>query len=116
MNQQGQIVDFNPAAEKTFGYRKDDVIGKPVADIIIPARLRAAHWKGLARFNETREGPVLGKRIEMPARRSDGTELPVELAISSTPLEGGAYFFTAYLRDITERKRAEESLSFLAAI
>ena len=116
MDQQGRIVDFNPAAEKTFDYRKGEVIGKAVADVIIPERFRESHWKGLARFMAAREGPVLGRRIEMPALRSDGTEFPAELAIAATRLEGGEFFFTAYLRDISERKRAEESSSFLASI
>ena len=116
MDQGGRIVDFNPAAEKTFGHRREEVIGKSVAETIIPPRMRQAHMDGLARYNQTGEGPVLGKRIELPALRADGSEFPAELAITSTPLEGGAVFFTAYLRDITERKRAEESLSFLAAI
>ena len=116
MDDRGNIVDFNPAAEKTFGRQKEDVIGKAVADVIIPERFREAHWQGLARFCQTKQGPVLGRRIEMPALRADGTEFPAELAIASTALEGNKFFFTAYLRDITERKRAEESASFLASI
>jgi PAS domain S-box-containing protein len=116
MNQDGKIVDFNPAAEKLFGRRRESVIGQTVADTIIPARLRSAHWAGLARFKESGQSQIVGRRIELPALRSDGTEVPVELAISSTPLPGGAVLFTAYLRDITERRRAEQSQSFLASI
>jgi PAS domain S-box-containing protein len=116
MDQAGRIVDFNPAAEKTFGRRRAEVMGRTVAETIIPPRLRGAHQEGLARFHDTGQGPVLGKRLEMPAIRADGSEFPVELAISATRLEGGSFFFTAYLRDITERKRAEERLSLLGAI
>jgi PAS domain S-box-containing protein len=116
MDQAGRIVDFNPAAETTFGYRREQVIGKTVAEIIVPERLRAAHIEGLARFMATGHGPVLGRRIELPALRADGSEFPAELAISSMPLEGGGFFFTAYLRDITERQRTEEARSLLAAI
>ncbi len=116
MDAEGRILDFNPAAEKAFGHRKQDVTGKTVAEVIIPERLRAAHAAGLARFKETGQSAILGRRIEMPALRADGSEFPVELAIAYTPVESGPVLFTAYLRDITERKRAEEALSLFAAI
>src|SRR5882672_77161 len=116
MDEEGRIVDFNPAAERVFGYRRDEVIGQPLAEKIIPERLRAAHWQGLARLKDGGPSLILGRRIEMRAMRSDKTEFPVELAISSTALHGRGLFFTAYVRDISERKRAEEALSFLAAI
>src|SRR5437667_11924968 len=82
MDQDGRIVDFNPAAEKLFGYRKADIAGKTVAETIIPERLRSAHAQGLARFKKTGEGPVLGRRLELPARRADGAELPVRLTFT----------------------------------
>jgi PAS domain S-box-containing protein len=110
MDHEGRIVDFNPAAERTFGYRREAVVGRTVAETIVPERLRTAHAQGLARFRVSGEGPVVGRRIEMPALRADGTEFPVELAISPTRVEGRPAFFTAYLRDITERKRAEGSM------
>jgi PAS domain S-box-containing protein len=116
MDQEGRIVDFNPAAEKLFGYRKVDVQGKTVAEKIIPERLQSAHSQGLARFKQTGEGPVLGRRLEMPAIRADGVEFPVEMSITPTPMDGGSHFFTCYLRDITDRKQTEERLSFLGAI
>jgi PAS domain S-box-containing protein len=116
MDQDGRIVDFNPAAEKLFGFRKLDVQGKTVAETIIPERLRSAHAQGMARFKQTGDGPVLGRRVEMPAIRADGTEFLVELSITPTRLDDGSYFFTSYLRDITDRKRTEERLSFLGAI
>jgi len=105
----GRITEFNPAAERTFGYRRDEVVGKPLADVIIPAWLREEHRRGLARYVATGETRVLGSRIEMTAVRADGTEFPVELAITRIPMEGPPSF-TGYLRDITARKQSEEKL------
>jgi PAS domain S-box-containing protein len=109
MDQEGRIVDFNPAAERIFGYRREDVVGKAVADTIVPERLRQSHWSGLHRFLETGRSDVIGRHLEMPALRANGTEFPAELAIVVASLEKGERFFTAYLRDITLRKRAEET-------
>jgi len=105
----GCITEFNPAAEHTFGYRRDEVLGKHLADVIIPASLREKHRQGFARYLATGQARVLGKRIEMTAVRADGSEFPVELAITRIPLEGPPSF-TGYLRDITERKLAEQAL------
>jgi PAS domain S-box-containing protein len=105
-DQQGRITEFNPAAEATFGYRKEDVIGRQMADLIVPPQHREAHVKGMQRYLATGEAHVLGRRIEISAMRSDGTEFPVELAIVRVPIPGPA-FFTAYVRDLTERKKLE---------
>ncbi|MBA3886731.1 MAG: PAS domain S-box protein [Acidobacteria bacterium] len=109
MDHEGKVVEFNPAAEKTFGYSRAEVIGQELGSLIVPLRMRKAHQKGMAHYLETGEGPVLGKRLELPALRADGTEFPVELAITLIPTDGPP-LFTAYLRDISERKRAEEAL------
>ena len=114
IDHEGRVVDFNPAAERTFGYPFSEVVGKPLADLIIPPDLRQAHTRGLARYCETGEHVVLNRRIELRAVRSDGSEFPVELAI--TPIhEDGKPMFTGYLRDISDRKRAEEELRRLNA-
>jgi signal transduction histidine kinase len=84
-----------------------------MAELIVPPPLREKHYRGLAHYLATGEGPVLDKRIEMTALRADGTEFPVELAVTRIPAEGPPQF-TAYLRDITERKRAEQAARFLA--
>lgn len=105
----GRITEFNPAAEETFGYRREDVIGQELASVIIPPAYREAHRKGLVHFLATGEGPVLNKRIELSAIRADGGEFPVELSITRIPLSGNPQF-TAYLRDITDRKKAAEVL------
>jgi two-component system, cell cycle sensor histidine kinase and response regulator CckA len=106
MDHQGRVVEFNPAAEQVFGYRRDQALGQPMAELIIPPSLRDAHRAGLKHYLETGEGPVLGHRLELTAVRADGTEFPVELAITKVKLPGPPVF-TAYLRDITDRKRAE---------
>jgi PAS domain S-box-containing protein len=109
IDHEGGITEFNPAAERTFGYRREEVVGKHLADVLIPPSLREQHRQGLARYLATGEGEVLGKRVEMTAVRANGEEFPVELAITRIPLEGPPSF-TGYLRDITERKRSEEAL------
>jgi PAS domain S-box-containing protein len=106
MDGDGRVIEFNPAAERTFGYRKRDVFGRPLADLIIPPDLRQAHRDGLARY------AVLGHRIEMRAVRSDGSEFPVELAVTKIPGETEE-LYTGYLRDITERKQSESVLRML---
>jgi diguanylate cyclase (GGDEF)-like protein/PAS domain S-box-containing protein len=112
MDHEGKIVEFNPAAGLTFAYKREQVIGRPMAELIIPPRLREAHHRGLAHYLATGEGPVLGKRLELTAIRSDGTEFPIELAI--TPIKSGsAPLFTAFIRDITGRKEAEAKISRL---
>lgn len=109
MDDQGRIIEFNPAAERTFGYRREAVIGKEMAALIIPFALREKHRQGLRRYLSTEEGPIVGKRIELTAVRADGREFPVELAVVRIPFEGRP-MFTGYLRDITQRREAEEAL------
>jgi two-component system, chemotaxis family, CheB/CheR fusion protein len=101
-----RVVEFNPAAEATFGYQREDAIGKSMPELIIPPRYRDAHYAGLQRYLETGKTHMLGQRVELSAVRSDGSEFPVELAITRVPMEG-ENLFTAYLRDITERKQNE---------
>jgi PAS domain S-box-containing protein len=109
INHEGCITEFNPAAERTFGYRRDQVLGQQLADVIIPPVLRGRHRQGFARYLVTGEARVLGRRIEMTAVRADGSEFPTELAITRIPLDGPPSF-TGFLRDITERKQSEEEL------
>ena len=106
----GLVMEFNPAAERTFGYKVEEVLGRPMAEFIVPERLRDAHRAGLSRYLKTGEAHVLGQRIEVPALRSDGSEFPAELSIDVVVLGDGREVFTAYLRDISERKAAEDAL------
>jgi PAS domain S-box-containing protein len=107
INHEGTILEFNPAAEATFGYRREDVVGMEMAKLIIPPSLREQHYRGLERYLKTREGPVVRKRVELKALRSDGTEFPVELTVTPITMADPP-MFTAYIRDITERKQGEE--------
>src|SRR5580698_9818820 len=109
IDHEGCITEFNPAAEHTFGRRRDEVLGKHLADVIIPPSLREKQRQGFARYLATGEARMLGKRLEIMAVRADGSEFPVELAITRIPLEGPPSF-TGYLRDITERRRARQEL------
>jgi len=109
MDEHGCVVEFNPAAERTFGYVRDEIVGKEMAELIVPPRLRELHRRGLQRYLDGGEAVVLNRRIEITGMRADGVEFPVELAITRIPVEG-APMFTGYLRDITERKRAEQEL------
>jgi PAS domain S-box-containing protein len=108
MDGDGRVIEFNPAAERTFGYRKRDVFGRPLADLIIATDVRQAHRDGLACHHVTGELNVLGRRIEMRAVRRDGSEFPVELAMAKIPGDGED-LYTGYLRDITERKQSEDA-------
>lgn len=108
---EGRFLDFNPAAERTFGYRRDEVLGKLMSELIIPASLREHHDLGMRRLNDGGEPRMLGRRIETTAMRRDGTEFPVELAITRIDLGAGvAPVFAAHLRDITDRKQTESAL------
>ena len=107
MDEQGRVREFNPAAERVFGYSRSEALGRELAELIVPPALREGHRRGLAHYLATGEGPVLGRRIEINAQRRDGSEILVELAITAFKVKG-ASVFTAYLRDITERVRTEK--------
>jgi PAS domain S-box-containing protein len=103
------VTYVNSAFEHIFGYRADEVVGRELAEAIIPPSLREPHRLGFARYLATGEAHVLDRRIELTAMRADGSEFPVEIAITRTGVTGDPAF-TAYVRDITERQRAEHEL------
>jgi PAS domain S-box-containing protein len=109
MDQHARLTYVNSAFERTFGYRAEEVIGRDLAETIVPPSLREAHRRGLARYLETGQRTILGRRIEVPAMRADGTEFPAEVTVTRTGLPGEAAF-TGYVRDITDRRRAEQEL------
>ncbi len=114
MDAGGVITDWNPMAQRIFGWPKSEAVGRTVADTIIPERYREAHRLGLARFLETGKGPVLNTRTELEGLHRDGHEFPIELSIGATPSAQG-YVFSAFARDISERQRAEAAVRRLAA-
>lgn len=105
----GTVVDWNPAAEATFGYTRDEAVGQEMADLIVPEALREQHRSGLARYLDTGNARVLGQRIEIPAIRADGEERLVELAITRASVPG-RNLFVGYLRDITDQRAAQREL------
>ena len=106
MDERGSIVEFNRAAETIFGYRREEVVGREMAEVIVPPSLRDRHRQGMQHYLATGEGPILGRRIEITGMRADGSEFPVELTVTRVPLETQV-LFTGALRDITDRKRSE---------
>ncbi len=114
INPHGRVVEFNPAAEKTLGYRRADVIGMPLRDLVVPERLRTARDDGLRPLFVTAERPILGRHTETTACRADGTEFAAELAVVAIDTVEGPGF-TVYLRDITERREIERLREELVA-
>lgn len=114
MDEDGLIRGFNPAAETCFGHQSAAVLGRSLADTLIPARFRAAHEAGMRRFLATGDGPFIGRRVEVVAARADGSEFPAELAIAVAEGSAGR-LFVGYLRDITAAKRAAEESARLEA-
>ncbi len=106
MDEQGRIIEINPAAERAFGYPKSAALGRPLAELMIPQRYREAHLAGMRRYLESGVGPYLGRQVEVTAMRADGSEFPAELAIDVAHGADGRIFI-GYLRDIAERRRAE---------
>ena len=106
MDHTGRVTEFNPAAERTFGYARAEAVGRTLHELIVPSRFHAAHEAGLRGYLEGGHGPVLNKRIEVVARRADGVEFPVEMAVTPVKRDGPPVF-VGYLRDITDRKAAE---------
>jgi PAS domain S-box-containing protein len=102
------VTYVNSAFEHIFGYRADEVIGRELAEVVVPPSLREAHRQGFARYPATWPA-VLDRRIEITAMRADGSEFPAELTVTRTGLTGTSAF-TGYVRDITERQRAEHEL------
>ena len=110
IDHEGRIVEFNPAAERTFGYRRAEVIGKEMAALMIPSALREGYRRSLA----TGEGPLLDGRMEIRVLRADGAEIPAEIAVTRIGVEGPS-LFTAYLRDVTDQKAARQALESTGA-
>ena len=109
VNSDGCIVEFSESAENIFGFKKVDILGQNMADLIVPDRYRDAHNAGMERMRETGKANILGQRIEIEAVRANGEEFISELAISRSRSSSGDIFI-AYIRDISEAKAAEKAI------
>ncbi|KWT89270.1 MULTISPECIES: PAS domain S-box protein [unclassified Variovorax] len=114
MDAEGRIVEFNAAAERVFGYRREAVMGRPVAEVIVPERRREAHLRWLREFPITGSGPMLGRLVESTALTASGDEIPVELAVSVAEAPEGN-IFVGHVRDISARREAEAARLALEA-
>ncbi|MBI3603872.1 MAG: PAS domain S-box protein [Nitrospirae bacterium] len=115
MDAEGRIVEWNSQAETIFGWPRQEMIGKRLSTTIIPPQYRDAHERGLRRFLATGEGPLVNKRVEVIACHRRGHEFPVELTIAPAR-HGETYTFSAFVRDIAERKQAENRQAAQVAI
>jgi PAS domain S-box-containing protein len=109
IDEHGDVVEFNPSAEQMFGIARETALGWSLAELIVPAHLRERHRDGMRRYLASGETRILGRRVEMEAVRADGRVFPIELAITEVR-QAGRRLFTAYLRDITERRAMERAL------
>ena len=109
IDRRGRVSYVNSAFEHIFGHRAGEVTGRELAEVVVPPSLREAHRQGIARYLATGQARILDRRIEITAMRADGSEFPAELTVTRTGLTGTSAF-TGYVRDITERQRAEQEL------
>ena len=109
LNEQGLIVEFNPAAEELFGFTRGDVVGNEMPEFILSNDRRIALRSSLKRYLKTGKGMLLNKRVEIDAENADGSKLVVELAVKESKTPEGSLFF-GYMRDITETKAFEKKL------
>ena len=114
IDHEGKVEEWNPAAEHMFGYTQAQVLGREMAEIIVPERLRPAHRQHMRGFLSFEQLPSAGRRYELSAVHADGHEFPIELTLARIPIEGPATF-TGFIRDLTEQKRAEEQILGLNA-
>jgi sigma-B regulation protein RsbU (phosphoserine phosphatase) len=112
MDHRGRVVDFNPAAEAVFGYEREAIVGERLGDLIIPPDLRDAHHRALRKYVQDGQATILGKRLELTGLRADGTQFPVELTVTRLGTREPPVF-AGFMRDITERRDAEDKLGRL---
>jgi PAS domain S-box-containing protein len=112
MDHEGRVVDFNPAAEDTFGYDREEAIGRLLAELVIPHAMREAHTVALRRYVDTGHATILNRRLELVALRADGSTFPVELTVARVGT-GTPPLFAGFVRDITARRRGEAEITAL---
>ena len=113
IDETGHLIEFNPAAERIFGYTREQVIGRPLANVIIPKNQRQAHSVAHQHFVHTGKKRIFDQRLELMAMRADGSEFPIELTITSLQAAGLPYI-TGFIRDVTDRQKAEDEIKSLA--
>ncbi len=106
----GNVTDWNHQADVTFGWSREEVLGQNLAELIIPLEFRDAHHAGLAHFLHTGQSKILSQRVEVEGCQKNGRRFPAELSVTSVKLEDGTWNFHAFVRDITEQKKASEAL------
>jgi PAS domain S-box-containing protein len=111
----GIVTDWNAQATAIFGWTREEALGRLLSEMIIPAREREAHALGIREYLKTGVGPILNRRLEISAQHKDGREFPVELSVSPARI-GEAYIFSAFIRDITDRRRTERRLASQYAV
>jgi PAS domain S-box-containing protein len=110
MDEHSHIVIWNAQAEQTFGWSREEALGRDLSQLIIPLAFREAHLKGMKRFLETGDAPVVNRRLELRGLHRDGREFPIEITITSPMKRGDGFFFGAFLRDISDRNEKAEAL------
>ena len=110
MDSDGTIVGWNLQSERTFGWSRQEAIGRLLVETIVPQNYRDLHIRGLERFHKTGEAPVVNKLLELTALHRSGKEFPIELAITEPIRSGNGFYFGAFLRDISERRLREREL------
>lgn len=109
IDSEGRVIAWSNQATKIFGYTREETIGKKMGDLIVPPQHRDGHENGMKHFLKTGEGPVLNKRIEITGYDKNHREFPIELSVCPIKMDG-TYFFSGFIRDITERKKSEQEL------
>ena len=107
MNEDGEVTGWNPQAETIFGWTRSEAVGRPMHELIVPPGYREAHVRGLRHYLATGTGPALNRRLTITGRHRDGHDIPIELTIAVSRVNG-RHAFSAFIRDITEQKKAEE--------
>jgi PAS domain S-box-containing protein len=110
VDHQDRITEANEAAVEAFGYARDELIGRTLADTIVPERLREAHLLGVSRYLDSREPILIGQRVRLPARRADGSEFSSQVTLREAYTEGSSPVFAGFISDLTERESAEQAL------
>lgn len=106
---EGKVSFWNPAAEKIFGYKKEEIMGQNLHRILAPEKYYSPYKKGFETFKQTGEGPLVGKFLELSAIKKDGSKFPIGLSLSATKVDG-AWISIGIVRDITQKKMDEEAL------